>query len=300
MDKNSTPYTLGFAATITIICAVLLGVAATKLKPLQQKNAEVDKKSKILLAVGEFDPAKPIKGEEVLKFFSEKGNGGKFVVKFAVNSEGEVLKDINKEVLKSLELEPQMKEHPDVLKFGPLQKALEEYPESRGKSLDELKAMYPKADKSLLEDLVKQFEMEEKRKYPIFAFYSSEENFKAEKADKYIIPIYGYGLWSNCYGVLALNEKGDTVENIVYYKHGETPGLGGEIEKDYFTKPFQGKKVFNEKGDVALTTTKGVINENTVPAVSGATFTMDGVNNMLKKFITIYDKFFQKKRGGAQ
>lgn len=255
MDKNSTSYTLGFAAVVTIICAILLGVAATKLKPLQEKNAEVDKKSKILLAVGEFNPEKPIKGEEVLKFFSDEGNGGKFIVKFAVNSEGEVLKDINKEVLKSLELEPQMKEFPD----NP-----------------------------------------EKRKYPIYAFYSSEANFKTGKSDKYVIPIYGYGLWSNCYGVLALNDKGDTVENIVYYKHGETPGLGGEIEKEYFTKPFQGKKVFNEKGEVALTTTKGVINENSVPAVSGATFTMSGVNKMLNKYLTIYDKFFQKKRGGAQ
>ena len=261
MDKNSTPYTLGFAATITIICAVLLGVAATGLKEMQQTNAEVDKKSKTLLALGLFN--EKITKEEVLNFFEPSGQkltiddkeSTHFVVKFAIDHEGKVLNDLNENVLKDLELEPQIKEFPD---------------------------------------------SPEKRKYPIFAYYSSEDNFKAKKADKYVIPIYGYGLWSNCYGVLALNEKGDTVENIVYYKHGETPGLGGEIEKDYFTKPFQGKKVFNEKGEVALTTTKGVINENTVPAVSGATFTMDGVNNMLKKFITIYDKFFQKKRGGAQ
>ena len=51
VDKNSTSYTLGFATVVTVVCAVLLGLAATKLKPLQQKNAEVDKKSKTLLAL---------------------------------------------------------------------------------------------------------------------------------------------------------------------------------------------------------------------------------------------------------
>jgi len=263
VDKNSTAYTLGFAAAVTIVCAILLGVAATKLKPLQQTNAEVDKKSKILLALNEFNP-KANKtdeayrsSEDVLAYFDKDGFKDKFVVKFAVNHDGKVIEGLSDNELSNLELEPQIKKFPNEADFG-------------------------------------------KRKYPIYAFYASKADFEAKKATSYVIPIYGYGLWSNCYGVLALNQTGDTVQNIVYYKHGETPGLGGEIEKEYFTKPFIGKKVFNAKGEVALKTTKGEVNENTVPAVSGATFTMDGIDNMLKKFITIYDKFFQSKRGGAQ
>ena len=266
MDKNSTAYTLGFATVVTIVCAILLGVAATKLKPLQETNAEVDKKSKILLALNEFNPkAKKTddayrSSDDVLAYFSEKGFKDKFVVKFAVNHDGKVIEGLSENELSTLELEPQIKKYPKEADFG-------------------------------------------KRKYPIYAFYGSKADFEAKKAASYVIPIYGYGLWSNCYGVLALNAAGDTVENIVYYKHGETPGLGGEIEKDYFTSPFKGRKVFNEKGEVAITTTKQSIPKtdlNSVPAVSGATFTMDGVNNMLKKFLTIYDKFFQTKRGGAQ
>ena len=263
MDKNSTGYTLGFAAAITIVCAILLGVAATKLKPLQKTNAEVDKKSKILLALNEFS-SKAKKGDEayrsskdVLAYFSEKGFNDKYVVKFAVNHDGKVIEGLSENELSTLELEPQIKKYPKEADFG-------------------------------------------KRKYPIYAFYGSKADFDAKKATSYVIPIYGYGLWSNCYGVLALNTTGEIIENIVYYKHGETPGLGGEIEKEYFTKPFIGKKVFNAKGEVAVKTTKGETDENTVPAVSGATFTMDGVDNMLKKFLTIYDKFFQTKRGGAQ
>ncbi|MCM8531857.1 MAG: NADH:ubiquinone reductase (Na(+)-transporting) subunit C, partial [Lentisphaeraceae bacterium] len=236
--------------------------AATKLKPLQEKNADVDKKSKIILAVGEFDPkAKKTdeayrSSEDVLKYFGKEGFKDKFIVKFAVNHEGGVVDGLSDVELKLLDLENQIKKFSD--------------------------------------------EEADKRKYPIYAFYGSKADFDAKKATTFVIPVYGYGLWSNCYGVLALNSTGDTVENLVYYKHGETPGLGGEIEKDYFTDPFKGKKVFNAKGEVALKTTKGELNENTVPAVSGATFTMDGVDNMLKKFLTIYDKFFQTKRGGAQ
>ncbi len=268
MEKHSPLYTLGFAAAVTIICAVLLGFAATKLKPLQDENAEVDRKSKILLALGLYDASKAkgkdkLSNQDIIAFFSDKGkslpsaDGEKthYIEKFAINHKGEVLTDIIPAVLNQLELEQQMKEY------------------------------------------VKD---ETKRKYPIFAYYSSTENYTNKKADKYVIPIYGYGLWSNCYGVLALNGTGEIVENIDYYKHGETPGLGGEIEKDYFTDKFKGKKVFNAKGEVALTTTKGEINENSVPAISGATFTMQGVNKMLTTYLTIYDKFFQTKRGGVK
>ena len=50
----------------------------------------------------------------------------------------------------------------------------------------------------------------------------------------YIIPISGKGLWSTIYGYLALEPNVSTVKGITFYQHGETPGLGGEIEKDYY------------------------------------------------------------------
>jgi Na+-transporting NADH:ubiquinone oxidoreductase subunit C len=261
VDKNGTGYTLVFAAVVTIICAVLLGFAATKLKPLQDKNADVDKKSKILLAVGEFNPEKKISNDDVLNFFKPVGTDGKFVVKFAINHAGEEVKDITEKELKELELQPQMKKFPDVKK-----------------------------------DEAKTAENAAKRRYPIYAFYGTKEAFDAKKPTNYIIPVFGYGLWSNCYGVLALDSEGKTVKNLVYYKHGETPGLGGEIEKKYFSDRFIGQKVHNAKGEIALTTTKGDTNENSVQAISGATFTMDGVNKMLKDFLTIYDVYLAKQR----
>jgi Na+-transporting NADH:ubiquinone oxidoreductase subunit C len=265
VDKNSTGYTLFFASAVTIVCAVLLGVAATQLKELQEINADVDKKSKILLAIDEFDPDNPIPSDKVLAFF-EEGNEGRFVVKFAVNHAGEKIEGLSVDDLKDIELYSQMKDLPD----------------GKGESAEA---------KALTET------NQAKRKYPIYAYYATKEALDAKTPSKYIVPIFGYGLWSNCFGVIALDSAGKTVENLVYYKHGETPGLGGEIEKTKFTDPFKGLKVHDAEGKVALRTTKGDLDENSAPAVSGATFTMDGVNKMFIDFLTIYDVYISKQRG---
>ena len=51
-----------------------------------------------------------------------------------------------------------------------------------------------------------------------------------------VLPIVGTGLWSTMYGFLALNGDLTTVAHIVFYEHGETPGLGGEISNPNWTK----------------------------------------------------------------
>lgn len=51
MSKNSTTYTLTFAAITTVVCGVVLALAASSLKPLQEANKVYEKKSDILAAV---------------------------------------------------------------------------------------------------------------------------------------------------------------------------------------------------------------------------------------------------------
>ncbi|MDP7072416.1 MAG: FMN-binding protein, partial [Candidatus Marinimicrobia bacterium] len=51
----------------------------------------------------------------------------------------------------------------------------------------------------------------------------------------YAVPISGKGLWSTLFGYLAIHPDGNTVKGITFYKHGETPGLGGEVDKKWFT-----------------------------------------------------------------
>ena len=48
MDVNKNSYTLGFAAIMVIIVAALLSVAFIKLKPFQDRNIELEKKTKYL------------------------------------------------------------------------------------------------------------------------------------------------------------------------------------------------------------------------------------------------------------
>jgi Na+-transporting NADH:ubiquinone oxidoreductase subunit C len=123
------------------------------------------------------------------------------------------------------------------------------------------------------------------------------------------IPVEGKGLWSTLYGYLALESDLNTVRGITFYKHGETPGLGGEIEKEWFTSNFIGKKIFNSNGQLAsITLIKGKVDElindaeqksHSVDGISGATITSRGVTALLKKWLEEYEPFIRKTRNGS-
>jgi Na+-transporting NADH:ubiquinone oxidoreductase subunit C len=109
--------------------------------------------------------------------------------------------------------------------------------------------------------------------------------------DKVILPIRGYGLWSTLYGFLALEADLQTVVGIGYYEHGETPGLGGEVDNPAWKALWPGKKVFSESGAMALEVIKGKVSavtpaaEHKVDGLSGATLTTKGVDNMVKYWL---------------
>lgn len=108
---------------------------------------------------------------------------------------------------------------------------------------------------------------------------------KNGQLDKIILPIKGYGLWSTLYGFMALEADANTVVGLGFYQHGETPGLGGEIDNPNWKALWTGKEVYNADGSVALTVTKGpapVGDINKVDGLSGATLTGKGVDNLVK------------------
>jgi Na+-transporting NADH:ubiquinone oxidoreductase subunit C len=106
--------------------------------------------------------------------------------------------------------------------------------------------------------------------------------------EKVILPIRGYGLWSVLYGFLALEADFETVVGIGYYEHGETPGLGGEVDNPNWKSIWEGRKVYGENGELALSVVKGQVTESTpgaehkIDGLSGATLTTNGVDNMIK------------------
>jgi len=131
------------------------------------------------------------------------------------------------------------------------------------------------------------------------------ESVNGDHVESYIIAISGKGLWSTLYGYLAIEPDGETVKGITFYKHGETPGLGGEIEKKWFTDNFIGKRFINDEGElVSVTVVKGKVKNvvkqdqyyHNVDGISGATLTGRGINKFLKQDLMEYDPFFKQIR----
>ena len=119
--------------------------------------------------------------------------------------------------------------------------------------------------------------------------------FKSSKPEAYIIPITGKGLWSTLYGYFAIDNDLNTVKGITFYKHGETPGLGAEIEKEWFQENFIGKKIKNNSNElVSIEVLKGKSDGDihSVDGISGATITCRGVTDMLMNDISKYNSFF--------
>lgn len=102
---------------------------------------------------------------------------------------------------------------------------------------------------------------------------------------KYVIPVYGMGLWGPISGYIALNADKSTVYGVYFNHESETAGLGAEIKDNKaWQEKFQGKKLFKNGDDkaIALSVEKKVEDPTTqVDAVTGATLTSNGVRDML-------------------
>ncbi len=103
-----------------------------------------------------------------------------------------------------------------------------------------------------------------------------------DRVNAYVVPINTRGLWGKIYGYLALSRDGSTIIGFTVYKHSETPGLGGEIEKAWFQNNFKGKKITDSEGRfVSINVAKGSVKDdapkeqkpNYVDGISGATLT---------------------------
>jgi len=124
----------------------------------------------------------------------------------------------------------------------------------------------------------------------------------------YIIPISGKGLWSTIYGYIALAPDCETVKGVSFYKHGETPGLGGEISKEWFTDNYKDKHIFSEAGElVSIKVAKGKYAGaeplHYVDGISGSTLTCRGVENFMKTELDKYNPFFaivRSQEGGKE
>jgi Na+-transporting NADH:ubiquinone oxidoreductase subunit C len=119
-----------------------------------------------------------------------------------------------------------------------------------------------------------------------------------DQTKAYILPVNSRGLWGRIYGYLALDTDGSTIAGFSVYKHSETPGLGGEIENQWFQRNFVGKRIVDAEGNfVSIKIAKGAVKDavrqdlrpNYVDGISGATMTGKFLSQGLKNILETYE-----------
>ncbi|MDD6228814.1 MAG: NADH:ubiquinone reductase (Na(+)-transporting) subunit C [Bacteroidales bacterium] len=129
----------------------------------------------------------------------------------------------------------------------------------------------------------------QKGEFPVF-------ECKTDKGLKYILPVYGAGLWGPIWGYIAFDANGDTIYGAYFAHQGETPGLGAEIEKNEFRDQFEGKNIFTADGtfqsvQVVKRGQEPKDGSAYVHAISGGTITSQGVQKMLYTSLEPYTAF---------
>jgi len=250
MEKESVFKTLAVAVGVCAVCAVLVSITTIALKPQQEENKALDKKKNILLAAG---------------LMSAKG--------YSLDSEGNETKErvnVNETFAR---LVPQVID----LTTG---EVVEMEPEAIAK-LDE-RELVKKPETRI--DIVANTDIAGIKVKPLqtVIYLLKDENGETER---YIFPFYGRGLWSTMYGFIALDAELNTVGNICFYDHGETPGLGGEIVNPNWQAKWSDKTAFDSQGKVAVHVVKGPVKLDSrnkqfeVDGIAGSTLTCNGVNH---------------------
>ncbi|OFE11481.1 Na(+)-translocating NADH-quinone reductase subunit C [Pseudohongiella acticola] len=242
-NVNSVGNTLKVAFGLCVVCSIVISSAAVILKPMQTANEILDRNKNILIAAGLFDP-------EVHTNADVAGMFEEFTPRMVDLDEGRYLTD---EEMQTLGLDPQ--------------------------TFDQQSA---KNDPAMSEALTGQEDVASVRRRADYATVYVIQNDQDEY-ETVVIPVSGYGLWGIMYGYLALESDGNTVRGIGFYDHQETPGLGGEISNPRWQEQWLGKQIYNDERDIAFRVVKGGgQGDYQVDALSGATLTSRGVENMIE------------------
>lgn len=130
-------------------------------------------------------------------------------------------------------------------------------------------------------------DLHSKPEYPVFVA-------EVEGQKKYVVGMYGAGLWGPIWGYLALNDDANTIFGATMDHAGETPGLGAEIATPTFLDQFPGKEIYVEseiKSIAIVKPGKSTSDRPYVDGISGGTLTSQGVDNMLFDSLKHYEPY---------
>lgn len=114
---------------------------------------------------------------------------------------------------------------------------------------------------------------------------------KGENAIGYAFSVGGPGFWGPIYGMVAIAPSGKKILGVAFYKHSETPGLGGRLTEAWFTDQFSGLPLFPIEGVERIFKLKpeGTGSEpNELDAITGATGTSRAVEAFLNKELDLF------------
>ena len=232
MNKQNSVYTVVYASVMVIVVAAVLAFTALKLKPVQNKNIEIDKKAQILRSVNIVSTA-----ADAEKLYAEY-----ITESYIVNEAGEVVS------------------------------------KDAGEAFNTDMAVQSKipADQRIL---------------PVFVCTLKDGS------RKYILPMYGNGLWGPIWGYVSVDANGSTIYGATFSHQGETPGLGAEIEKPAFSDQYHDKNLFIDGVFKSIAVEKKgqrpLDGAEQVDAISGGTITSKGVQRMMYDCIAPYQNFLK-------
>ncbi|MEZ6095128.1 MAG: Na(+)-translocating NADH-quinone reductase subunit C [Pirellulaceae bacterium] len=273
MHKDSIANTIIVAVGVCLVCSLLVSAAAVGLRERQTTNVELDRKVNILRVAG-FDQEAIDEAGGIPQLF-EKVIRTKIVNLETGKEDVEGLIEASNGRFNSPE---QVKE-----KFDPIQISKDQ---AKG-----TEALYEVLSTS--EDVAG---IGARENWAIIYTVVDDSN----AIQKYVFPIRGRGLWSTLKGFISLEKDLATVGSITYFEHGETPGLGGEVDNPRWKAKWHDKKVYGPNDNVQLTVVKGSgEGEHQIDGLAGATITSNGVSNMIHFWLGPmgYKPFIQNQNG---
>jgi len=241
-NKDSLGNTLFVAIAVCLICAVFVSAANVMLKPTHTLNRELDQKENILRAAGLLAPG------------SDVGLDGRSIP--------ELFKDFS---VRAVDL--------DTGKF------IDDFEQ---KGYDAIRMSKDPAHSRALTEEEDTVTIRRRENIGLVYIKQGEEGL-----EKLVIPVRGYGLWGTLFGYLAIDKDLSTISGLGFYDHKETPGLGGEVDNPVWKEKWHGVHLFGADGMPAIRLVKTRSQpgtpaaEHEVDALSGATFTTRGVQNLV-------------------
>jgi len=235
---------------VCFVCSIFVSSSAVGLKPLQDANKLLDRQKKVLIVSGLMEDGAKLTPEEVGSLFDAR--------------------------IKSVVVD---------LASGKVNEAAD------SASFDQLKAQKdPATSKAVEKNRAGVARVPNQGMVFLVSGAAMGEGGSGFVLDQYIFPVEGKGLWSTLYGYVAMAADCNQIKGLTFYAHGETPGLGGEVDNPRWKGKWPGKLAFADLGSdpaswgeakIAVVKTGGD-GKHKVDAISGATITSNGVTHLLR------------------